>query len=120
MLWRLRVANQRWRSYANLLINENRWRAQRYGFDQGLLDFGRGSTVPYPILLEELLDVVMEDAEHFGCVDEVLHSRTILQRGTSAHWQVKAYNEAKTAGASEPEAIKAVVDLLITETMNGL
>ncbi|MFQ5568595.1 MAG: carboxylate-amine ligase [Rhodothermales bacterium] len=120
MLWRLRVSNQRWRTYANLLINENRWRAQRYGFDQGLIDYGRGTVVPYPQLLEELFDFVMEDAEHFGCVDEIIHARTILERGTSAHWQIKTYYEAKAAGASDREAVKAVVDVLIEETMHGL
>ena len=42
MLYRLRRSNQRWRSYAHMLINENRWRAQRYGVDEGMIDFGRG------------------------------------------------------------------------------
>jgi carboxylate-amine ligase len=120
MLFRLRTKNQRWRAYANLLIYENRWRAQRYGFDEGLIDFGRGCIVPYPQLLGELLDFIKEDAEHFGCVDEVNHAHTILERGTSAHWQIKAYQEAKAAGASNREAIKAVVDMLIEETMHGL
>ncbi len=120
MLYRLRIANQRWRAYANLLIYENRWRAQRYGLDEGLIDFGRGCIVAYPQLLDELLGVVMEDAEHFGCVDEVNHAKTILERGTSAHWQVKTYHEAKAAGASNREAIKAIVDMLIAETMHGL
>ena len=120
MLWRLRRENQRWRTYANLLIYENRWRAQRYGIDGTLIDFGRGQMVPYPQLLEELLAFIMEDAEFFGCVDEVKHAHTILERGTSAHWQRKTYNEAKAAGASDHEAVKAVVDMLIKETMHGL
>jgi carboxylate-amine ligase len=120
MLWRLRTANQRWRAYANLLIDENRWRAQRYGLDEGLIDFGRGCVVPYPQLLNELLDFVEEDAAFFGCVDEVNHARTILERGTSAHWQIKTYQDARAAGASNREALKAVVDLLIRETMHGL
>ena len=106
--------------YANLLVYENRWRAQRYGIDGTLIDFGRGQMVPYPQLLEELLAYIMEDAEHFGCVDEVKHAYTILERGTSAHWQRKTYREAKAAGASDREAIKAVVDMLIEETMHGL
>lgn len=37
MLWRLKRENQRWRLYARMLIDENRRRAQRYGFDQGLV-----------------------------------------------------------------------------------
>jgi len=55
MLWRLKRGNQRWRRYSNMLIRENRWRAQRYGIDQGLIDFGKGVIVPYEELLEELI-----------------------------------------------------------------
>ncbi|HMB89357.1 MAG TPA: carboxylate-amine ligase [Rhodothermales bacterium] len=120
MLYRLRVANQRWRSYAQILLNENRWRAQRYGLDQGLIDFGRGSIVPYAELLEELLAFVKEDAEYFDCVDEVNQALTILKNGTSAHWQTRVFHEAKENGADDQEAIKAVVDMLIEQTMFGL
>src|SRR5207237_5149760 len=85
MLWRLKRENQRWRLYSRMLIDENRWRAQRYGFDQGLVDFGRGAILPYAELLDELLALIEPDARHFGCVDEVSHTREILARGTSAH-----------------------------------
>src|SRR5690606_35283232 len=61
MLWRLKRDNQRWRRYANLLINENRWRAQRYGFDAGLVDFGKGEIVPYSQLLEEIISLTAQD-----------------------------------------------------------
>lgn len=120
MLYRLRRNNQRWRKYSNMLVNENRWRAQRYGIDQGLVDFGRGELVPYPELLEEMLVLIREDAQFFGCVAEVEHARAILDRGTSAHWQVKTYEEARSNGASQDEALKAVVDMLVRETMHGL
>ncbi len=120
MLWRLRRSNQRWRSYANMLIYENRWRAQRYGIDGTLVDFGRGRMVPYPQLVEELLALLTEDAKHLDCLAEVNHARTILRRGTSAHWQRQAYNDAIAAGASEGEAIKGVVDMLIKETLAGV
>ncbi len=120
MLYRLRRNNQRWRKYSNMLVNENRWRAQRYGIDQGLVDFGRGELVPYPELLEEMLVLIREDAQFFGCVAEVEHARAILDRGTSAHWQVKTYEEALSNGASQDEALKAVVDMLVRETMHGL
>ena len=120
MLYRLRKNNQRWRRYEPMLINENRWRAQRYGIDRGLVDFGIGSVVPYEDLIEEMLELVREDAEHFDCVAEVEHARTIISRGTSAHMQVRIYEEAKAAGASESDALKAVVDKLIEETASGL
>lgn len=120
MLIRLRRSNQRWRHYANMLVNENRWRAQRYGFDKGLVDFGRGEIVPYPELLEELLELLRPDAEQLGCVAEVGRARDILARGTSAHRQVAIYDKAIAAGASEREALKSVVDWLIEETVQGL
>ncbi len=120
MLYRLRRNNQRWRRYANMLINENRWRAQRYGIDQGLVDFGKGEIVPYRDLLEEILVLIREDAQHFDCVAEVEHARTILDRGTSAHWQLKTYQQAIAGGASDDDALKAVVDMLVEETIYGL
>lgn len=120
MIFRLRQSNQRWRTYANLLLNENRWRAQRYGFEKGLIDYGKGKIVPYAKLLDEMLDFINEDAEFFDCVEEVKHARTILGQGTSAHWQLKTYHEAISSGASHQEALKAVVDMLIVETMHGV
>jgi carboxylate-amine ligase len=120
MLWRLRRSNQRWRRYAAMLINENRWRAQRYGTDQGLVDFGKGEIVPYADLLEEIMELVAEDAAFFGCSNEVTHARQILAAGTSAHQQVRIFREALDAGTSREEALRHVVDWLIEETVTGL
>jgi len=120
MLWRLKRANQRWRRYAALLVNENRWRAQRYGFDEGLVDFGKGRVVPYAELLDELIELVREDAQVFGCEAEVAASRDILKRGTSAHRQLAAHKAAIDQGASNHEALQVVVDMLIEDTVKGL
>src|SRR5262252_864442 len=120
MLWRLKRENQRWRLYARMLIDENRWRAQRYGTDQGLVDFGKGAIVPYADLLEEILALIEPDARHFGCVDEVQHAREILARGTSAHRQLAVFDHALSEGASRSEALAAIVDWLIVETSRGV
>lgn len=120
MLWRLRARNVTWRPYRNLLIEENRWRAQRYGLDGGLVDFGRGEIVPYADLMEELIDLTREDAEHFGCVAEVENARAIIGRGTSAHNQVATYHAALEDGATGWEALAKVVDWLAEETMVGV
>jgi len=117
MLWRLRSNNQRWRVYADMLVDENRWRAQRYGIDQGLVDFGRGRLVPYADLLDELLELVAEDAVALDCVTEVAHARTIVARGTSAHRQRAVHRAALEAGADPREALEAVVDALIADTV---
>jgi len=120
MLLRLRSHNQRWRIYTPLLIRENRWRAMRYSFDEGLLDLAKGVVVPFDELLDEMLDLVAEDAEVLGCVDEIAHVRTIVQRGTSAHRQIKAFDESLAFGASTEDALKNVVDTLISDTAEGL
>ena len=120
MLYRLRRDNQRWRIYTRTLVDENRWRAQRYGIDEGMVDFGRGEIVPFPRLVDELLELVREDAEHFGCVAEVEHARTIVERGTSSHMQAACYREAMGAGATAEEALRAVVDVVMEATVAGL
>ncbi len=120
MLWRLKRENQRWRIYARMLIEENRWRAQRYGTDRGLVDFGRGAIVPYADLLEEILALIDQDARHFGCLAEVGHARDILARGTSADRQLAIFNEALAAGATRAQALAATVDWLIAETARGV
>ena len=117
MLYVLKRNNQRWRNYSNMLIDENRWRAQRYGFDEGLVDFGRGEVVPYKDLLEEIIGLVSEHAEALDCLKEVEHARKIVDRGTSAHRQLAIFNQACGAGADKQEALKQVVDFLIAETV---
>ena len=119
LLYRLRRSNQRWRRYARLLIEENRWRAHRFGMDEGLIDFGRGEVVPYPHLVDEIIGFIREDAEHFGCVNEVEHARTIVARGTSAHWQLDTFHKAVAEGADDHEALERVVDMLVEETLVG-
>ncbi len=120
MLYRLKRDNQRWRKYTNMLVQENRWRAQRYGMDEGLVDFGKGEIVPYKDLLEEIIELVRVDALALDCLDELKHAREIVRRGTSAHRQVQVYEEALEEGAEKSEALKAVVDFLIEETLAGI
>jgi carboxylate-amine ligase len=117
MLYRLRRQNQRWRYYPPFLVRENRWRAQRYGIEQGMVDFGKGAVVPFPVLLEELFELIAEDAAYFGCVAEVAHARTIVQRGTSADRQLARFEVVKALGGSEQAALVAVADGIIEETM---
>jgi carboxylate-amine ligase len=120
MLYRLRLANQRWRTYTTMLISENRWRAMRYSFDEGLIDFAKGVIVPFEALLEEILVLTAEDAEALGCVAEVASVRDILSRGTSAHRQLKVHELSTGAGKGSEEALMAVVDTLIEDTAEGL
>jgi carboxylate-amine ligase len=120
MLYRLRTRNQRWRIYTPMLIRENRWRAMRYSYDEGLVDLARGVVVPFDELIEEILFLVAEDADALGCTREVSGVRDILNRGTSAHRQLKAFDLEKAAGNSVEDSLKAVVDTLIADTAAGL
>jgi carboxylate-amine ligase len=119
MLYRLKKNNQRWREYS-FLIQENRWRAQRYGIDKGLIDFGQGTMVEFPELMEELIELITEDAEFFGCMDEINHIRTILERGTSAHQQVAVFNQSIADGRSHELALVDVVKFLAKQTLKGV
>ncbi len=116
-LYRLRRSNQKWRTYAPGIIEENIWRAQRYGTEGSLVDFGKGTLVPFSDLLEEIIELVAHDAAEFGAHDEVHHARSIVSEGTSAQRQVWAYERALEQGASDHEALQAVVDELIVDTL---
>jgi len=119
-LYRLRMKNQRWRDYSSMLIRENRWRAMRYSFDEGLIDFGKGSIVPFEELLDEFIEISIEDAKTLGCDKEVMATKNILKRGTSAHRQLKTYELSIAAGKNKDEALNDVVDMLINETAADL
>lgn len=115
MLWRLATRNQRWRIYDAFLVRENRWRAQRYGTREGLIDFGRGEIVPMGELVEELIELVFEDARHFGSLEEVETAQEIVQGGTSSTRQRQVYVDALEAGDDTDHALQAVVRHLIEE-----
>jgi carboxylate-amine ligase len=119
-LFRLRRRNQRWRVYSPFLIEENLWRAQRYGVEGSMIDFGRGELVPFADLVEEVIEMLAQDAVEFDVVEQMRHMRTIVQEGTSAHRQLAAHRAALEAGADEREALEAVVDHLIADTMHGI
>jgi carboxylate-amine ligase len=120
MLFRRRQENQRWRTYATMLIRENVWRAQRYGVEAELMDFGRGVLVPYADLVDEIVELVRAEAEEMGCLDHVLRAPGIAAKGTSADRQLTAYRAVVDAGGSVQEGLVAVVDELIVDTKVGL
>jgi carboxylate-amine ligase len=119
MLYRLRRANQRWRDYSAFLVNENRWLAQRFGTTRALIDFGKGEPVPFSSLVEELIELVAEDAAFFGCESEVAHARQIVVEGTSSARQLAVYEQSLADGASTEAALRAIVDYLVEETLTG-
>ena len=102
-----------------LLLNENRWRAQRYGLEHGFIDLHHGKVVTSAALLDDLLELIREDAEYFDSIAEVGHARTILARGTSADRQVALYRQQLDCGFSPSRGLRTVVDQLIIETVTG-
>jgi len=120
MLYRLRRDNRRWRVYSHMLINENRWRAMRYSFDEGMIDLAKGEVIPFDELLSELIGFVEEDAEALGCLDAIHALPSILSQGTSAHQQVRVYETSLKLGRSNAEALNDVVDWLVQETVKDI
>ncbi|QFU09155.1 Carboxylate-amine ligase YbdK [Rhodobacteraceae bacterium THAF1] len=116
-LWRLKRKNGRWRIYENTLLDENRWRARRYGTTEGLIDFGRGEVVPMAELVDELIDLIAEDAEALGGLDAVQGLRAIVTGGTSSDRQRAAFARAKQNGNDEATALRAVTRALVDDFM---
>ncbi|MBV9960283.1 MAG: carboxylate-amine ligase, partial [Acidobacteria bacterium] len=101
--------NMGFRLYRRMLIQENKWRAVRWGLDGKMLDLGKQKEVPVRDLIHELLDFVDPVLDNLGSRHEVEHIHTILERGTSADAQLQVYKETGD--------FKTVVDLLIARTM---
>ncbi|MEM7271083.1 MAG: carboxylate-amine ligase, partial [Pseudomonadota bacterium] len=115
MLWRLKKGNHRWRTYDRFLIEENRWRAQRYGMSEGLIDFGAGAIVPFSDLLTELIALISEDAEALSCMAEVEALAALPARGNSADRQRAVYKARRDAGGNHAAGLAAVTRHLIEE-----
>ena len=105
--------NLGFRLYRRLLIQENKWRAVRYGLDGMMIDFGKQKEVPTRDLIHELLDFVDDVVDPLGSRKEIEHIHTIMQRGTSADEQLEVYN-------SSNNDLNTVVDRLIERTMENV
>lgn len=120
MLWRLSTRNQRWRLYDRFLIEENRWRAQRYGTSEGLIDWGRREIVPFKDLMDELIELLQEDGKALSSTQEIENALNILKEGNSSDRQRAVYNNAIQAGDNHQDALQAVVRHLTEEFHSDL
>jgi carboxylate-amine ligase len=77
------------------LVEENRWRAQRYGTDGTYIDLNTFERVPFKAWLEAVLVLLADDIGTFGSEDDIQHVRAILKRGTSAHLQLEYYRSLR-------------------------
>ena len=105
--------NLGFRIYHRRLIQENKWRAIRYGLDGKMLDLGKQKEVPAKDLICELLDFVDDVVDGLGSRKEIEHIYTIMDRGTSADEQLRVYEESG-------QDFNAVVDMLIKNTMENV
>lgn len=110
---KLMKQNLSFRPYRKVLINENKWRAARYGIQGKLIDFGKQEEVPYRDLCGELLDFVDDVLDELGSRHEVEYIKQILDHGTGADRQLAVYEQ--TGGD-----LKAVVDYIVEETQAGI
>lgn len=110
--YRLFEQNMTFRVYRRALITENKWRAQRYGLDGKLIDFGKRDEVDAKALVHEMVALVDDVVDDLGSRKEVEYLLTMCERGSSADRQLAVYRETND--------LKAVVDNLIAETMEGV
>ena len=111
-LYRLRIRNQGFRLYRRALIEENKWRAARYGLDGKLIDFGRRAEVPMRDLAVELLEFIDDVVDELGSRRAVEHVHTVLREGTSADQQLAVFRQTGD--------LKAVVQHVVRQTREGV
>ncbi len=111
-LWKLRRKNVSFRIYRRELIQENKWRAMRYGLDGKMIDFGKSAEVPTRQLVRELVELVAEEIDELGTAAYIKPIEDMLYNGTSADRQLRVYD-------AMDDDLKAVVDHLIAETSEG-
>jgi carboxylate-amine ligase len=111
-LHRLYTRNQGYRLYKRALIEENKWRAARWGLDGKLIDFGKRAEVPMRDLALELLDFVDDVVDELGSRSAVEYVHKVLAEGTSADRQLAAYRRTGE--------LTSVVRHLVDETKAGV
>jgi carboxylate-amine ligase len=111
-LYQLHSRNQGFRVYRRDLLMENKWRALRYGIDGNMIDFGKQKQVPFRELMLEYLEIIDDVVEELGSRKEIEYIRTILENGTGADRQLRAYHETGD--------LKEVVKYIIQETEAGV
>ena len=93
------------------LIEENKWRAARWGLDGKLIDFGKRAEVPMRELAVELLEFIDDVVDDLGSREAVQYVHTVLAEGTSADRQLAVYRSTGD--------LKAVVRHIVEETRAG-
>ncbi|WP_342086019.1 carboxylate-amine ligase [Dyadobacter sp. OTU695] len=109
---KLHSLNLSFRPYRRMLINENKWRAARYGISSKLIDFGKQEEVEYKILIHELLEFIDDVLDELGSRKEIEYIHQILEMGTGADRQLAVFEQTGS--------MNAVVDYIVSETKIGI
>lgn len=81
--------------YSRALLNENKWRASRYGVDGYLIDFGKEEEVNTRALIMELLDFLDPVLDHLGSRHRIAYVLKMIENGTGADRQLAVYEKTK-------------------------
>jgi carboxylate-amine ligase len=111
-LYKLRMQNLNFIIYPRMLINENKWRASRYGIEGSMIDFGKETEVNTRVLIYELLDFIDDVTSPLGIKNTIRYVHKILEEGTGADRQLKVFEET--------QSLPAVVDYIHEQFLNGL
>lgn len=111
-LYKLRTQNLNFMVYHRAFINENKWRAGRYGIDGKMIDFGKEVEVNTRILIQEMIDFVDDVVDELGSREEINKIEQILKNGTGADRQLAVYEKTKD--------LNKVVDFIIEETTKDI
>jgi carboxylate-amine ligase len=106
-----------WTPFTRRLIDENRWRAKRFGTEAEFLSFDGSPPRGCKAVVEDLLALVADDAHALQCEAEMAHIRKLFDIGTSAHTQMDLYRACRNRGDTQAKAVQFVVDWLIATTM---
>jgi glutamate---cysteine ligase / carboxylate-amine ligase len=111
-LYKLRLQNMTFIMYNRALINENKWRASRYGLDGKLIDFGKEAEVDTRSLILELLDFIDDVVDELGSRHAIENVKKILENGTGADRQLTVFQKTGS--------LESVVDYITTQTLVGI
>ncbi|WEK33752.1 MAG: carboxylate-amine ligase [Candidatus Pseudobacter hemicellulosilyticus] len=110
-IYKLKTQNLNFIQYSRSLINENKWRASRYGIDGYLIDFGKEEEVNTRVLIHELLDFIDDVVDPLGSRHAINYVGKILEEGTGADRQLKVFEQSKN--------LVSVVDYINAQFLEG-
>lgn len=111
-IYKLRMENLNFIMYPRMLINENKWRAGRYGIEGSMIDFGKETEVNTRVLIFELLDFIDDVSGPLGIKNAIGYVHKILEEGTGADRQLKVFEQT--------QSLPAVVDYIHSQFLAGL